>query len=46
MYLHKKKKSTMYLLWSYCIVKHLLLLRWDTGRLGTGLVVWVGLSMG
>ncbi len=31
MYLHQKI-STMYLLWSYCIVKHLLLLTWDTGK--------------
>ncbi len=30
-YLHQKI-STMYLLWSYCIVKHLLLLTWDTGK--------------
>ncbi len=27
-----KKISTMYLLCSYCIAKHLLLLWWDTGK--------------
>ncbi len=31
MYFHKKI-SALYLLCSYCIAKHLLLLRWDTGK--------------
>ncbi len=48
MYLHQKI-STMYFLCSYCIAKHMLLLRWAMGevrdRFG-GMGTWVVLRVG
>ncbi len=43
MLLSKNKYNVLIVFILYCKTL-LLLLRWNTGRLGTGLVVWVGLS--
>ncbi len=46
MYLHKKNKyNVLIVVILYCKTL-LLLLWWDMGKLGTGLVVWVGLRVG
>ncbi len=45
MYLHKKR-NTMYLVFILYCETHLLLLSWDMGKVGTGLVLWVGLRLG
>ncbi len=44
MYLHKQI-NTMYLVFTLFCKTHLLLLSWDMGKVGTGLV-WVGLRLG